>query len=131
MSPFVFGGGDGGTAKHWKDVIMVLHKDKDRTECGNYRSISLVAHAGKMLLKYIAHRLRSVSTAGTWGCSRRNRVVSDRIVLTPIGCSWFVGCRSWRGKNGFRCMYALSALPKRTTSLTEPLSGQHSLMENL
>ena len=36
---------------------MVLHKKKDRTKCGNYRSISLVAHAGKMLLKIIARRL--------------------------------------------------------------------------
>ena len=38
-------------------IIMVLHKKKDRTECGNYRGISLVAHAGKILLKIIARRL--------------------------------------------------------------------------
>ena len=37
--------------------MMVLHKKKDRTECGNYRNISLVAHAAKGLLKIIAHRL--------------------------------------------------------------------------
>ena len=36
---------------------MALHKKKDRTECGNYRYISLVAHAGKILLKIIARRL--------------------------------------------------------------------------
>ena len=36
---------------------MVLHKKKDRTECGNYRGISLVTHAGKILLKIIARRL--------------------------------------------------------------------------
>ena len=36
---------------------MVLHKKKDRTECANYRGISLVAHAGKVLLKIIARRL--------------------------------------------------------------------------
>ena len=36
--------------------IMVLHKKKDQTECGNYRGISLVAHAGKILLKIIARR---------------------------------------------------------------------------
>ena len=36
---------------------MALHKEKDRTECGNYRGISLVAHAGKILLKIIARRL--------------------------------------------------------------------------
>ena len=38
-------------------MIKVLHKKKDRTECGNYRGISLVAHAGKVLLKVIAGRL--------------------------------------------------------------------------
>ena len=37
---------------------MVLYKKKDRTECGNYRGISLVArHAGKILLKIVARRL--------------------------------------------------------------------------
>ena len=36
---------------------MVLHKKKDRTECSNYRGISQVAHAGKILLKIIARRL--------------------------------------------------------------------------
>ena len=30
---------------------------KDRTECGNYRGISLVVHAGKILLKILARRL--------------------------------------------------------------------------
>ena len=34
---------------------MVLHKMKDRAECDNCRDISLVAHAGKILLKIIAH----------------------------------------------------------------------------
>ena len=36
---------------------MVLHSKKDRTECGSYRRISLVAHASKTLLKIIARRL--------------------------------------------------------------------------
>ena len=44
--------------QQWKNyVIIVLHKKKDRTECGNYRGISLVAHTGKILLKIIARRL--------------------------------------------------------------------------
>ena len=34
--------------------ITILHKTKDRPECGNYRGISLVAHEGKVLLKVIA-----------------------------------------------------------------------------
>ena len=48
----------GGVPQQWKNAtIKVLHKKKDRTECGNNRGISLVAHAGKVLLKVIAGRL--------------------------------------------------------------------------
>ena len=48
----------GKVPQKWKDaVIMVLLKNKDRTECGNYRGISPVAHAGKILLEIIACRL--------------------------------------------------------------------------
>ena len=36
---------------------MVLHKKKDRAECGNYMGILLVANAGKILLMIIARRL--------------------------------------------------------------------------
>ena len=36
---------------------MVLCEMKDRTECGTDRGISLVAHAGKILLKIIPRRL--------------------------------------------------------------------------
>ena len=44
--------------QQWKGaIIMVFHKKKDRTECGNFRGISLVAHAGKILLKIITRRL--------------------------------------------------------------------------
>ena len=69
--------------QQWKDaIIMVHHKKKDRTECGNYRGISLVAHAGTILLKIIARRLSDIVSA--WGSCRRNGVVSDRTVLQPI-----------------------------------------------
>ena len=44
--------------QRWRDaVIKVLQKKIDRTECGNDRCISLVAHAGKVLLKIVAGRL--------------------------------------------------------------------------
>ena len=44
--------------QQWKyAIIMVLHKNKYWTEYSNYKDISLVAHAGKILLKIIAHRL--------------------------------------------------------------------------
>ena len=46
--------------QRWRDaVIKVSHKKKGRTECGNYRGISLVAHASKVLLKIVTTRLRA------------------------------------------------------------------------
>ena len=35
----------------------VLHNKGDKTECGNYRGIWIVSHAGKVLLKVLARRL--------------------------------------------------------------------------
>ena len=38
----------GEAPQQWKDAITkVLHKQKDRTDCNNYKGISLVAQAGK------------------------------------------------------------------------------------
>ena len=49
---------EGKVPQEWKDaVITVLHKKGDKTECGNYRGISLVSHAGKVLLEVVARRL--------------------------------------------------------------------------
>ena len=47
----------GEVPQEWKDVtIKVLHNKKDRTEFSNYRGLSLVARAGKVLLKIGANR---------------------------------------------------------------------------
>ena len=60
----------------WKDaVIQVLHKKKDPTDCGNYRGISLVAHAGKVLLKIVALRLGSYLNASV--CYRSHNADSN------------------------------------------------------
>ena len=57
---------DGQVPQRWRDaVLIVLHKKKGRTDCGNYRGISLVAHAGKVLLKIVATRL-GARTAQPW-----------------------------------------------------------------
>ena len=51
----------GEVPQEWKDAsIKVLHKKKARTECSNYRALSLVAHAVKVLLKIVANRLCDV-----------------------------------------------------------------------
>ena len=44
-------------------VIPVVHKKGDKTECGNYRGISLVSHAGKALPKVVARRLSAYCEA--------------------------------------------------------------------
>ena len=35
----------------------MLYKKSDRSNCNNYRGISLLSHAGKVLLKIVANRL--------------------------------------------------------------------------
>ena len=58
LDTIVRGRRGGEVPQQWKDaIIKVLHKKKDRTECGNYRDILLITHAGKALLKNIARRL--------------------------------------------------------------------------
>ena len=53
---FIWRGGE--VPQMWNNApITVLHKKKDRTECGNYRGASLVAHAVKILLKIITRRV--------------------------------------------------------------------------
>ena len=48
----------GDVPQQWKDAtIKVLHKKKDRSDCNNYRGISLVAHSGKVPLHMVASRL--------------------------------------------------------------------------
>ena len=64
-------------SQQWKDdIIMVLHKKKNWTECGNYRGISLVAHAGKVLLKIIARHLSAY-------CERVGILPEEQIGLRP------------------------------------------------
>ena len=67
----------GGVPQQWKDAtIKVLHKKKHRTECGNYRGISLVAHAGEVLLKVIAGRLSAY-------CERKNILLEEQCGFRP------------------------------------------------
>ena len=44
--------------QEWKDAtIKVLHNKSDRFDCNSFQGISLVFHAGKVLLKIVANRL--------------------------------------------------------------------------
>ena len=54
----------GKVSQQWKDaVITVPRKKGDKTECGNYRGIPLVSHAGKVLFKVVAKRLSAYCEA--------------------------------------------------------------------
>ena len=67
----------GGVPQQWKyATIKVLHKEKDRTECGNYRGISQTAHVGKVLLKAIAGRLSEY-------CDRENILPEEQCGFRP------------------------------------------------
>ena len=57
-------------------TIKVLHKKKDRTECSNFRGISFVAHAGKVLLKVVAGRLSDY-------CERKNILPEEQCGFRP------------------------------------------------
>ena len=114
----------GVVPQQWKyAIIMVLHKKKDRTECRNYRGILLIAHAGKILLKIIARRLSGY-------CERVGILPEEQSGFRPNRSTtdmMFVIRRlqELAGRNEFRCVYALSTLPKHTTLLFEPSSGQY------
>ncbi len=50
---------EGDVPQSWKDaIIMILFKKGDKTNCNNYRGISLMSHMGKILAKIIAKRLQ-------------------------------------------------------------------------
>ena len=57
-------------------MIKVLHEKKDRTECGSYRGISLVAYTGKVLLKIVATRLSAY-------CETRNLLPEEQCGFRP------------------------------------------------
>ena len=57
-------------------LLILSRTKKDRTECGNYRGISLVAHAGEALLKIVATRLSSY-------CEARNLLPEEQCGFRP------------------------------------------------
>ena len=44
--------------QRWRDAVMnILHRKKDKVDCGNYRGISLLTHARRSLLNVVATRV--------------------------------------------------------------------------
>ena len=44
-----------------KSLIISLHKKGSKQKCENYRTISLITHASKIMLKIILHRLQHIT----------------------------------------------------------------------
>ena len=93
---------------------MVLHKKKDRIECGNYRGISPVSHAGKILLKIIVRHLSEY-------CERVGILPEEQSDFRPKRSTTddmiFVIRRlqELAREKRIPLYVALSSLPKRTT----------------
>ena len=116
--------------QQWKDAtINVPHKKKDRTECGNYRGISLVAHAGKVLLKLIAGRLSD------YYCEREDVLPEEQCGFRPqrstVDMMFAVGRLQERARKKdtplYVCCIHVPTLPKHMTPSTEPFCGMSLL----
>ena len=109
-------------------MIKVLHKNKDRFECGNYRGISLVVHTGKVLLKIVATRLSA-------NCEARNLLPEEQSVWvppTPFDDGYdFCGSKATRvGKESARTTAPVLHRPAKGIRLSRPhttLAGARSL----
>ena len=107
--------------QQWKDATIKAHfKKKDPTECGNYRGISLVSHAGKVLLKLVTTRLSRY-------CDSENILFEEQHGFRPARSTndmVFVARRLHelaRAKG--HPLYALSTSPKPTTPSTPSYCG--------
>ena len=53
---------------------MVSHEKRDRKECGSYRGMSMVAHAGKIMLKIIARCFSEVCERVRFGIQQEKQI---------------------------------------------------------
>ena len=67
---------EGKVPQRWKEAIIMAIQKKDKPECGNYRGISLVFHAGKVLLKVITKRLSKY-------CGRKGPLPEEQSEFRP------------------------------------------------
>jgi hypothetical protein len=66
----------------WKFIIVPVHKKGSKTECNNYRAVSLLSTSNKMLSNILLSRLSPYIDEILWGhqCRvQRNRSTTDQI----------------------------------------------------
>ena len=79
----------GSVPQVWKDAsIVTIYTKGDRTDCGNYRGISLLSTAGKTFARILLNRLSTHITPGVvpeTKCGfRSNRSAVDDILSSTI-----------------------------------------------
>ena len=64
--------------QEWKDAtIKVLYKKSDRSDCNNFREISFVSHADKVVLKIVANRFSDL-------CEAQEILSEDQCGFRPV-----------------------------------------------
>ena len=54
----------GKTPQEWREAIMIpIYKKECRTECSNYRGISLFVVVGKIYARIVSDRLKGLTNA--------------------------------------------------------------------
>ena len=116
----------GKVPQQWKGAaITVLHKKGDTTECGNYRGISLVSHAGKVLVKAVARRLSAY-------CEAKGLLPEEQCGFRPdrstTGMIFVVRrLQEVERKAGVSLHMCFIDLQKAYDTLTAPSCGRYSL----
>ena len=104
-------------------VIAVAHKKGDKMECENYRGMSLVLHAGKVIFKVVARRLSAY-------CEAKGLLPEEQCDFRPdrstTGMMFMVRRLQEVGRKAVS-LHMLHIFPeKRTTPLTAPFCGRYS-----
>ena len=109
--------------KAFVSLYKVIHTKKDRPDCNNYRGISVVAHAGKVLLKIVVSRLSKYCEVGEY--SVRNSVALVQQDQQSTCCSSCDGCKNSDEREKSPYTRASLTCRKRTTLSTETCCGRY------
>ena len=114
----------GSVPQAWKDAnIVTIYKKGDRTDCGNYRGISLLSEAGKIFARILLNRLSTHITPEvvpeTQCGFRGNRSTVDMIYIVSDSYKKSALSRT------DHCTWYLSTSVKRLIQLGGPGYGSY------
>lgn len=91
-------------------IIQFLHKKGDKSDCNNYRTLSLINHIGKMLERMVMSRLTKIAEEKGWNPESQNGFRNKRGTVDSLYCLRLVNtyCR----ENKRPCFIAFVDLTK-------------------